>query len=122
MHVTGLYFLGRLIPDHRLLGILVLTMSFLGFLGASRSFVGIRGALALTPQQITLLISAFSAITFIVQGHYADGVERPVTFILPDQALVVVTAIVHTCALLGYYRSHLWQHVAAEIVTPIGGE
>lgn len=121
MLVTGLYFLGLLVPNHLMLGSGMLIVACLGFLGATRRFVGFWGAFCLTPQQITLLISAFSALTFIVQGHYADGVERPITFILPDQALVVVTAMVHTCALLSYYRANLWRHVEAEIVTPVGG-
>ena len=57
-------------------------------------------ALAATPQQFLLLISAGGAVDAVIRGQYADGIERPWVFILADQLPSILVAFVHTLALL----------------------
>lgn len=57
-------------------------------------------ALFLMPQQALLLFSAFAAINAITTQHYADGVMRPLAFILTDQMPVVLLTIGHSLGLI----------------------
>lgn len=54
----------------------------------------------LIPQQIILYISAFSALLASWQGHYVDGVMRPMLFIFSDQFPTVILAILYTVAII----------------------
>jgi hypothetical protein len=56
--------------------------------------------LALTPQQLVLLISAVGGIHAAAAGHYADGTVRPWQFIVTDQLPVILLAIIYTVAVL----------------------
>lgn len=61
--------------------------------------------LALVPQQILLLVSAFGGIQAVVNGHYADGTVRPWQFIIADQLPVILLALIYTAAMLAAGRS-----------------
>jgi hypothetical protein len=58
------------------------------------------------PQQAVLSISAFSAIAAVVTSTYGDGVPRPWSFILADQAPVILTLVLHTIAVVQLHTSH----------------
>ena len=60
--------------------------------------------LALSPQQLLLLISAFGGIRAAVDGHYADGTVRPWQFIVADQLPVILLALIYTAAMLAAGR------------------
>jgi hypothetical protein len=58
----------------------------------------------MVPQQLLLFVSAGGAVQAILEGHFADGVERPWTFLLADQSPAILAAIGHTLALGGVLR------------------
>jgi len=58
------------------------------------------GFLLLALQQTIMITSAMSAVTAVIDGSYADGVLRPMLFILADQAWTIVGAVMHTFAIL----------------------
>ena len=62
--------------------------------------------LAVLPQQAVLTVSAWSAAAAMWAAHYADGVPRPRGFIVADQAPVVLTAILHTLAVVEMHKRH----------------
>lgn len=57
------------------------------------------GMVSVFPQQVLVMLSAVSALAAILNGHYADGVMRPYTFIAMDQSIFIILAILHaeTC-------------------------
>lgn len=61
--------------------------------------------LMLVPQQIILMMSATGAVSAMWLGHFADGVGRPVEFIIVDQLYAVLTAIGYTVALIYHAKS-----------------
>ncbi len=64
---------------------------------------GIQSSILLLPQQIVLVISAGGSIVSAVTQQYADGVIRPWSFIGAGEAVNVMVAAAHTCALLEVY-------------------
>lgn len=53
------------------------------------------GLVFFLPQQIVLGVSAFGAIQAMATGIFADGIVRPVSFIVADQAPAVLAAVGH---------------------------
>lgn len=67
------------------------------------------GAIALMlPQQFTLTMSAWGAMSATLAGHFGDGVVRSHTFILADQAPAILAAIGHTLAIIGMGKRAQW--------------
>jgi len=52
------------------------------------------------PQQFLLMINAASCLLCIFAGKYADGVVRPVSFILADQFPFVFAGVIHSVVLI----------------------
>lgn len=78
------------------------TVAFLAFLGNfARTPMLI---LLLVPQQIILLFTASGAIEAVWIAQYADGIFRPRTFLLADQANSIIAAIGHTAAIMAHAR------------------
>ena len=50
---------------------------------------------ALIPQQFLLLLSAFSAIEFILRGVTVDGTTRPWAFLAAAQSPTIILALYH---------------------------
>lgn len=72
-----------------------------GMLAACALFAKLPWPIVLMiPQQSLLLISAFGAITAIVTGQYADGVERARGFIAADQVHIILAATSHAFAII----------------------
>ena len=64
------------------------------------------------PQQTLLILAAISSLIAIIEGQYADAVQRPFAFIANDQALEILFTSAHTAALWRYYRTQaLWRRV-----------
>lgn len=57
----------------------------------------------IVPQQLVLFSAALAAVTAINEGRYADGVVRPVAFILADQAIYPFFACCHLFAVLNQF-------------------
>ena len=84
-----------------LIGVATLALVYV-FLFSERR---VEAALFALPQQAILLMSAWTAITAMGSGHFADGVVRPIPFILADQAPAVIAAVLHAAAILiGLWR------------------
>ncbi len=62
---------------------------------------GLFAFFCLLPQQSIMIASAVTAVSAMLTGMYADGVERPIAFIVADQAPAVIASILHTLALIG---------------------
>jgi hypothetical protein len=60
---------------------------------------GLTAAIFAVPQQAVLLVSAWTAVAAMASGHFADGVERPIPFIIADQSPAVIAAILHAAAI-----------------------
>ena len=58
------------------------------------------GTVLLVPQQTLLIISAWGSLHAILRGSYADGVLRPVEFILADQLPNILIAVLHFAAMV----------------------
>lgn len=58
----------------------------------------------LLPQLFFMLLSGISALSFVFQGHYADGVMRPWYFIFLDQLPIVLGVVFYTLALINFER------------------
>jgi hypothetical protein len=82
--------------------VLFIFVSCLALYGMHSGTIGKKIAL-IFPQQIVLGISAAGALIAVMQGHYADGVARPMPFILADQTAIILTWAVHTLALVFLY-------------------
>jgi hypothetical protein len=75
---------------------------------------GMAAAIYALPQQAVLLISAWTAVSAMHAGHFADGVERPVAFIVADQSPAVIAAVLHAAAILiGLWQSWSLRPAAA---------
>ena len=72
----------------------------IGALVALRTSSPVLTALLMMPQQFVLLLSAASACEAMIISQFGDGVVRPRTFIIADQAPIVIAAIAHTGALV----------------------
>lgn len=54
----------------------------------------------LLPQQIVLMLSAWSSLVAILNGYYADLEVRPRSFIAADQSVHILLAMFHTFAVV----------------------
>ena len=72
------------------------------FLSAGLAIIGLRNfqsskftLFLFFPQLFFLALSTFSALVYIFQGHYADGVIRPWYFIMLDQLPPILLFILY---------------------------
>jgi hypothetical protein len=61
----------------------------------------------LLPQQFVLMVASLTSFRCVMQGHFADGIERSPMFILSDQAWVILLAYFHWIALITWVHDHL---------------
>jgi hypothetical protein len=87
------------VPRWLLVAILLAASGFAGY-GVTRRRPTRPALVALLPQQALLVISAAGAVTAVVAAHYGDGVTRARSFILADQAPVILAMLLHTAAML----------------------
>lgn len=91
----GLFY--EFFPDHLMGGIILLVASGLALLGILEKKNRLKFFFFL-PQWALLIVTAGSALHFVFQGHYADGVVREWEFIFVDQLPIFVGALVYTFA------------------------
>jgi hypothetical protein len=70
---------------------------------------------ALVPQQVLMMVSAFGAIQASVYSQFADGVVRPFWFIFSDQSPYIVVMILHTLAILEEYAGEWWKAIGLQL-------
>jgi len=68
-----------------------------------------RTLVLLVPQQFFMLIAAGGSVRAMVTATYADGVTRPMTFIIADQMPWVLGAIFYTGAITEHFGRRLWK-------------
>lgn len=61
----------------------------------------------LLPQQFVLMVASLTSFRCVMQGHFADGIERSPMFILSDQAWVILLAYFHWIALITWVHDNL---------------
>lgn len=84
---------------------LSLILAVVAFVAAAGSFARMPvQVLALVPQQIVLMMTAAGSIEAIWLAQYADGVFRPRTFMLADQANSILAACGHTIAIIAHVK------------------
>ena len=94
----------HLLPRGVVIGLL-LGCSLCALWAVGHRQTSLRTLLWLMPQQILMMMTALGCLVAVIQQRYADGVPRPWPFILSDQLPVILLAIFHTEAILGYSRS-----------------
>lgn len=65
------------------------------------------GLLSLLPQQTLLVFSGIGAVVAISSGHFADGVPRGAAFLVMDQGVYVLLAVLHAFESLDRYHDRL---------------
>jgi hypothetical protein len=101
-NVTAVYAIRYVLPKpFAVMGMAVVALCAMASFAMRNRFLA---AGLMVPQQMLLFVSAGGAIQAIVEGHFADGVERPWTFLLADQSPAILAAIGHTLALVGVLR------------------
>jgi hypothetical protein len=78
--------------------------------------------LALLPQQAILTASAYAAVAAVVVAHYGDGVIRPRSFILADQAPVILAFALHTAAVVDMHARRSTAEILQATLTAMDTE
>jgi hypothetical protein len=77
---------------------------------------------ALLPQQAILTASAYAAAAAVVTAQYGDGVIRPRSFILADQAPVILIFALHTVAVVEMHARQTTAEVLQAALTAMDTE
>src|SRR5215471_10082471 len=77
---------------------------------------------ALLPQQAILTVSAYAAAAAVVAAHYGDGVIRPRSFILADQAPAILAFMLHTAAVVEMHARQTTAEVLQATLTTMDTE
>lgn len=105
VNATSVHALHRLLQSPREVALVAGMCSALATLGIMCRLPWV--AILLMPQQLLLMISAAGAFEAMWLSQYADGVFRARSFIIVDQAPVVLAAFGHTIAIF----AHIWRRV-----------
>ena len=65
--------------------------------------------LALLPQQVLITLAAAGALVSIADSQFADGVVRSRYFIGADQCPIIISAVLHSAAVLDGRLEVLWK-------------
>lgn len=83
---------------------LMLISSFFALIGLYKKKNGNK-ILFYLPQWIFLVMTSGSAMYYVIQGHYADSVMRPWSFIFIDQLHAFVSLFLYSLAIFNF-RKH----------------
>lgn len=119
----ALYHLRQLLPEHLLLGGVLVSVAALAFTGL---FLQNRlvSLVCLLPQQATLVIAAVGGIDLVLKSNFANqislGTHSPHLQVAGVMVISLVAAILHTLAIIDhtrngfsfdiYYWWRLWKH------------
>lgn len=106
---TPIHFLYRQLPNRYALGAVLIAISAFAVLGLLYARNTRQLWACAIPQQIVLLLTAFGGVTAAYTRQYADGVERPLLFILPDQLPAITFALLHVGVLWEVGRRVQWR-------------
>jgi hypothetical protein len=98
LNSTAVHALYVLLPHPYALATMLVLASFSALVGAISPLP--QALILLMPQQTLLLISAMGCIEAMLQGHFADGVERAREFIIGDQLNSVLLFAAHSAAVI----------------------
>ena len=83
------------------MGLFYLLVAVSGLLGVLNKRK--EGLIFVLPQSFLLIVSAFGAAQAMVSGMFADGIIRPVAFLVVDQSPAIIAAILHSMNVLDLY-------------------
>ena len=111
----------RLVP-RPLMAAILLAASALAAWAITRRQPSWQTLAALLPQQAILTVSAYAAAAAVVAAHYGDGVIRPRSFILADQAPVILIFALHTAAVVDMHARQTTAEVLQATLTAMDTE
>jgi hypothetical protein len=76
------------------------SVAILAAWSVTRKTMSMGTLLALLPQQLILMVSAYTACLAVWHSAYGDGVIRPTLFILADQLPIILTMVIHTATII----------------------
>jgi len=100
----------------------LLTASVLAAWAITRRRPSWQTLAALLPQQAILTASAYAAAAAVVTAHYGDGVIRPRSFILADQAPVILIFVLHTASVVEMHARQTTADVLQAALTAMDTE
>ena len=97
MKVTAVWALASVLGEHRfaLAGFYAVAATLAMHRECSPDPMSGRSICWYCPQGFILVTAGIGALVCIASGHYADGVPRPVPFILRDQAIYPIMAFLY---------------------------
>lgn len=95
--VTSVWALAKVFGDSRfvLAAIYAAATALAVFRESKAASLSGRSVIWYLPQLFIVTVAAFGALVCIAHGAYADGVPRPVAFILRDQAIYPILAFLY---------------------------
>jgi len=111
----------RPVPRALMAGAL-LTASALAAWAITRQRPSWQTLAALLPQQAILTVSAYAAAAAVVTAHYGDGVIRPRSFILADQAPAILAFVLHTAAVVEMHARQTTAEILQATLTTMDTE
>src|SRR5262249_35850995 len=111
----------RPVPRGLMAGAL-LTASVLAAWAVTRQRPSWQTLAALLPQQAVLTVSPYDALAADGEAHYGDGVIRPRSFILADQAPVILVFVLHTAAVVEMHARQTTAQVLQATLTAMDAE
>jgi hypothetical protein len=109
-NVTAIAALAELFPAKTGLAIVLIAVASCASYGILRDSgpVGSR-VMLLLPQQLVLGVSAAGALRAMWIGQFADGIDRPVTFLIADQSPAVLALLIHSATIVYLALTHRWK-------------
>lgn len=100
---TATSLLRHLLPDYELRAIVYILA---GLMPATllRWPGSVTGLLFCLPQQVLLILSAISAMVAITNGQFADGIDRGWIFLMADQGIYILLALLYSFEALDRYH------------------
>jgi len=111
----------RPVPRLLMAGVLLIA-SVLAAWAVTRQRPSWQTLAALLPQQAILTVSAYAAAAAVVAAHYGDGVIRPRSFILADQAPAILAFVLHTAAVVEMHARQTTAEVLQATLTAMDTE
>ena len=113
--VTALHHMSELIPSHFFCGVVLLCVSAMAWWAvhhekSEKTLFGVfpLSLAMLVPQQLILVLSATGSVFAICAQQFPDGYPSPWNFILKDQSVNILIAILHTLNLVEVHFPVAW--------------
>ena len=110
--VTPLAHLNDAIPNHLIRAFILIGVTVSAWVGLYYED-SMAGLWCLLPQQAVLTFSALGGIEAVCKQQYPDGYQAPWHFILADQSVHMVVAVLHTLNILEVHAPFFWGKVSS---------